>query len=223
MDRLSPHVFQAASGAVVAVQKPLGWTSFDVVNKIRALSGVKKVGHTGTLDPLATGLLLICTGAKTKTVSQYQDLEKVYCGELVLGKTTPSIDLETDFDTESSYDGVTPTALHTVANSFVGCIDQVPPAYSAVKARGVRAYTQARHGQAVRLAPRQVWVKSFSITSIDVPTIGFAITCGKGTYIRSLVRDFGAQLGTGAYLASLCRTRIGHYTLQDAYVIQRAQ
>ena len=220
MHILAPHVLQAASGTVVAVQKPLGWTSFDVVNKIRALSGVKKVGHTGTLDPLATGLLLICTGTKTKTVSQYQDLEKVYCGELVLGKTTPSIDLETDFDTESSYTGVTPPTLHTVAASFVGWIDQVPPAYSAVKARGVRAYTQARHGQAVALAPRQVWVKSFTLTSVDIPTVGFVVTCGKGTYIRSLVRDFGVQLGTGAYLASLCRTRIGPYTLQGAYAIQ---
>lgn len=206
-------------GAVLPIYKPLGWTSFEVVKKVRAIRQVKKAGHAGTLDPLATGLLVICTGKQTKAISQYQALEKVYQGELVLGKTTPSVDLETDFDRETSYAHVTAAALRQLAPSFVGYIKQTPPAYSAIKTRGVRAYTQARQGRSVVLQPRQVWIKDFTITSVHMPRVSFEVTCGKGTYIRSLVRDFGEQLGTGAYLASLCRTRLGPYTLQDAYEI----
>jgi len=208
-----------AAGAVLAVNKPLGWTSFDVVKKLRALWQVKKIGHAGTLDPLATGLLILCTGKQTKAISQYQDLEKVYKGELVLGKTTPSVDLETDFNSEAPYGHVTAAALHQLAQTFIGYIQQVPPAYSAVKTKGVRAYAQARQGQATALEPKQVWIKDFTLTAVQIPKVSFEVTCSKGTYIRSLVRDFGEQLGTGAYLASLCRTRIGPYTLEDAYEI----
>ncbi|MEM7382913.1 MAG: tRNA pseudouridine(55) synthase TruB [Bacteroidota bacterium] len=214
---MPPGQLNAQEGAVLPIAKPLGWTSFDVVRKVRAALKVSKAGHAGTLDPLATGLLIVCIGKQTKAIGQYQDLEKVYQGELVLGRTTPSIDLETDFDREAAYDHVTAAALHQLAPSFVGYIQQIPPAYSAIKTSGVRAYKRARQGRPVVLQPRQVWIKDFTITSVHIPRVSFEVTCGSGTYIRSLVRDFGEQLGAGAYLASLCRTRIGPYTLQDAY------
>lgn len=204
-------------GAVLPINKPLGWTSFDVVKKLRAILHVKKIGHAGTLDPLATGLLILCTGKQTKAISHYQALEKVYRGELMIGKTTPSVDLETDFDREAAYTHVTEAALLQLAQSFTGYIDQIPPAYSAVKTKGVRAYTQARQGQPTALAPKKVFIRAFTITSINMPRVTFEVTCGKGTYVRSLVRDFGEQLGTGAYVANLCRTCIGPYSLKDAY------
>lgn len=206
-----------SEGTVLAVNKPLRWTSFDVVKKLRGAFSVKKIGHAGTLDPLATGLLLVCTGRKTKSVSYYQGLEKVYTGEMVLGKTTPSVDLETAFDCVTSYDHVTEEAIQKLVPAFVGCINQVPPAYSAVKIQGERAYKKARQGQAAKLAPRQVFIHSFVVTAIDIPRIQFEVTCSKGTYIRSLVRDFGQQLGVGAYLSALCRIRIGDFRLEDAY------
>ena len=204
-------------GAVLVLDKPLLWTSFDVVKKVRSLLSVKKVGHAGTLDPLATGVLLVCTGKKTKTISYYQDLEKVYTGEMILGKTTPSIDLETDFDSETPYTHLTESEIRKLIPTFLGYVSQIPPAYSAIKTRGERAYKKVRQGQAIILAPRQVFIRSFVITSIKIPSIKFEVTCGKGTYIRGLVRDFGLQLGVGAYLKSLCRTRIGPFRLEDAY------
>jgi tRNA pseudouridine55 synthase len=204
-------------GTVLGLHKPLYWTSFDVVKKLRSIFSLKKIGHAGTLDPLATGLLLVCTGKKTKTISHYQSLEKVYTGEMVLGKTTPSIDLETDFDSETPYEHITKTAIYALAPSFIGSIHQIPPAYSAIKTHGERAYKKARQGQAIILAPRQVFIRSFVITSIELPSIKFEVTCGKGTYIRSLVHDFGKQLGVGAYLHALCRTRIGSFRVEDAY------
>ncbi|MFM2428210.1 MAG: hypothetical protein RL012_94 [Bacteroidota bacterium] len=207
-------------GTVLALNKPLYWTSFDVVKKLRSILSVKKVGHAGTLDPLATGLLLVCTGKKTKTMSHYQDLEKVYAGEMVLGKTTPSIDLETDFDSEQPYKHITEAAIYKLALTFVGHTRQIPPAYSAIKSHGERAYKKARQGQKMILAPRQVFIRSFVVTSISVPSIKFEVTCGKGTYIRSLVHDFGEQLGVGAYLNALCRTRIGPFRLEDAYRVE---
>ena len=207
-------------GTVLAFNKPLYWTSFDVVKKLRSILSVKKIGHAGTLDPLATGLLLICTGKKTKTISHYQDLEKVYTGEMVLGKTTPSIDLETDFDSEQPYEHITEAAIYKLAPTFVGHIKQTPPAYSAIKSHGERAYKKARQGQEMILAPRQIFIQSFVITSINLPNIKFEVTCGKGTYIRSLVHDFGKQLGVGAYLHALCRTRIGSFRLENAYHLE---
>lgn len=209
----------AQEGAMLLINKPHGWTSFDVIKKLRIIGQVSKIGHAGTLDPLATGLLVVCTGKKTKTISYYQDLEKVYQGVLVLGKTTPSIDLETNFDSETTFAHITEAATHQLAASFIGHINQVPPAYSAIKTQGVRSYTQARHGKAVVISAKKVWIKKFAITEIHMPRVSFEVTCGKGTYIRSLVRDFGQQLGTGAYLADLCRTRIGPYRLEDAYEI----
>ncbi|MCU0318437.1 MAG: tRNA pseudouridine(55) synthase TruB [Amoebophilaceae bacterium] len=204
-------------GVVLVLDKPPLWTSFDIIKKLRSLLSVKKIGHAGTLDPLATGVLLVCTGKKTKDISCYQDLEKVYIGEMILGKTTPSIDLETDFDSETSYTGLTELEIRELAPTFLGYISQVPPAYSAIKTCGVRAYKKARQGQPIILAPRRVFIRSFVITSIEIPSIKFEVTCGKGTYIRGLVRDFGLQLGVGAYLKSLCRTRIGPFRLEDAY------
>eukprot|EP01132_Coremiostelium_polycephalum_P000316 gene316-405_t len=206
-----------SEGAMILINKPLGWTSFDVVKKLKRVLKVNKMGHAGTLDPLATGLLIICTGKKTKTISHYQELHKVYTGELVLGKATPSIDLETPFETHAPYDHVTEEAIYQATQAFLGCISQLPPVYSAIKTGGVRAYTQARKGKEVVLQPREVTIHCFSITAIDLPSISFEVACSKGTYIRSLVRDFGEQLGTVAYLSKLCRTYIGPYGIHDAY------
>lgn len=204
---------------MLLVNKPLGWTSFDVVKKLRNVLKVRKIGHAGTLDPLATGLLIICTGNHTKTISQYQALGKVYTGRLVLGKTTPSIDLETDFDSERPYHHLKEADIIQATRTFIGTIDQVPPTYSAVKIDGVRAYKSVRKGATPILQPRTVTISEFSITSVDLPDVTFKVVCSKGTYIRSLVRDLGEKLGTGAYLAQLCRTQIGPYRLQDAYDI----
>ncbi|MEM9416879.1 MAG: tRNA pseudouridine(55) synthase TruB [Bacteroidota bacterium] len=213
-----PHKLQ--EGMVLSINKPLHWTSFDVIKKLRSAWAVKKIGHAGTLDPLATGLLLVCTGKKTKSISQYQDLEKVYTGTMVLGKTTPSIDLETAFDSERPYDHVTEAVIQQLARTFVGAIEQVPPAYSALKMQGERAYKKARQGQEIKLAPRPVFIHSLIITTVNLPSVDFEVTCSKGTYIRSLVRDLGEGLGTGAYLSRLCRTRIGDFRLEEAYEVE---
>lgn len=212
-----PDLSHGYENAVIACNKPLYWTSFDVVKKLRSMLPTKKVGHAGTLDPLATGLLLVCTGTRTKSISHYQALEKEYVGEMILGKTTPSIDLETEFDSETPYEHVTEAAIYKLIPTFVGNIYQTPPAYSAIKCQGKRAYKQARRGEQVSLAQRQTFIRTFVITSIQLPSIKFKVTCGKGTYIRSLVSDFGKQLGVGAYLNNLCRTRIGSFRLEDAY------
>ena len=187
---------------------------------MRSILSIRKVGHAGTLDPLATGLLLICTGEKTKTISHYQHLEKVYTGEMILGKTTPSVDLETEFDSETSYEHITEAAIYELVPTFVGTIHQTPPAYSAIKSHGKRAYKKVREGQEIKLTPRKIFIRSFVINSIRMPSIKFQVTCGKGTYIRSLVSDFGKQLGVGAYLNTLCRTRIGPFTLEEAHEVE---
>jgi tRNA pseudouridine55 synthase len=221
-DTLSYPIFNQLNldeGTVLALNKPLYWTSFDVVKKVRSILSAKKVGHAGTLDPLATGLLLVCTGKKTKTINHYQDLEKVYTGEMILGKTTPSIDLETDFDSETPYGHLTEAEIYKLIPAFLGYTSQIPPIYSAIKLHGERAYKKARKGEKITPNPRQVFIRYFVITSIRMPSIKFEVTCGKGTYIRSLVRDFGQQLGVGAYLNALCRTRIGSFKLEDAYDI----
>jgi len=215
-----PPLKNTPEGAILLVNKPLGWTSFDVVKKLRNILKITKIGHAGTLDPLATSLLIICTGKQTKAISQYQDLDKVYTGQLVLGKTTPSIDLETAFDSDRPYHQVTEIDIIQLAQNFLGVITQIPPAYSAIKTKGVRAYKQARKGLQPALEPRQILIKDFTITSINLPEINFKITCSKGTYIRSIVRDFGESLGTGAYLAQLCRTHIGTYSLENACEIE---
>ncbi|WP_114909717.1 tRNA pseudouridine(55) synthase TruB [Cardinium endosymbiont of Sogatella furcifera] len=209
------------SEAIFMVDKPLGWTSFDVVKKVRHALNIKKIGHAGTLDPLATGLLLLCSGRQTKNISSIQALDKVYTGQIVLGKTTPSMDLETPFDSLSSYDHITEEMVITAAATFVGSIMQIPPIYSAVKVDGKRAYQIARKGEAVVLTPRAVMIRSFLITKIELPFIAFKVVCSKGTYIRQLAHDLGKKLGVGAYLHSLCRTQIGNYCLDKAYSLER--
>ena len=205
-----------SQGEVLLIDKPLRWTSFDVVKKIK--HQVKaKVGHAGTLDPLATGLLILCTGKMTKQIEQFQAQEKEYTGTLMIGKTTPSIDLETDFDSEQATNHLTVAQVEEAMKSFVGEIQQVPPQHSAIKVDGARAYKKARQGKAVVLKSRTVTISSLEITQANLPTVDFRMVCSKGTYVRSLVRDVGQQLGVGAYLAQLCRTRIGDHRLEDAY------
>ncbi len=206
-------------GNVFLIDKPLKWTSFDVVKKIKGTYQLKKVGHAGTLDPLATGLLIICSGKMTKQIESYMGLEKEYNGTMVIGKTTPSIDLETAFDSENSWQHITPGVCHEIAGNFIGEIMQVPPIYSAIKIDGKRAYEYARKGNKAKIHPRLVFIDTFEFLKINLPKIEFRVICSKGTYIRSLVSDFGKKLNTGAYLSDLRRTRIGEYNVNDAMKI----
>jgi tRNA pseudouridine55 synthase len=202
---------------ILLIDKPRDWTSFDVVNKIRYKLRIKKVGHAGTLDPLATGLLIICTGKMTKQIESFMGMEKEYTGTFVLGSTTPSHDLETEVKKVSDVDHVTEQMIHDTAKHFTGIISQVPPLHSAIKVGGKRSYEMARKGKDLELKPREVEVKEFEITGIKLPEVFFRVVCSKGTYIRSLARDFGDHLKTGAYLSALCRTRIGTFKLTDAW------
>lgn len=206
---------------VLLLDKPLKWTSFDVVNKVRYGGKFKKVGHAGTLDPLATGLLILCTGKKTKEIDTYQAQEKEYTGTLVLGKTTPSVDLETEFDATYPIEHITESAISEVVTKLTGHIEQIPPAHSAIKINGKRAYESARKGQDVEIKPRQVEVKEFDVDTSNFPEIHFRIVCSKGTYIRSMVRDFGKMLDSGAYMSALRRTRIGNFKIEDAKTIEQ--
>ena len=221
MSQESPRTthWDFAEGEVLFIDKPLTWTSFDVVKKLKYQLKIKKIGHAGTLDPLATGLLILCTGKKTKQIEQYQAQEKEYTGTLVVGKTTPSVDLETDFDSERPIDHLTENEWEAARQSLTGEIQQVPPAHSAVQVNGQRAYKLARQGKEVAIKSRTVTISTFEFTRVALPEIDFRVVCTKGTYIRSLVRDLGEHLGVGAYLKSLCRTRIGEYTLADAHTI----
>ncbi|RDB04676.1 tRNA pseudouridine(55) synthase TruB [Runella aurantiaca] len=207
-------------GEVILLNKPLTWTSFDAVNKIKRACRIKKIGHAGTLDPLATGLLILCTGKKTKEIDKYQGAEKEYTGKLVLGKTTPSIDLETPFDGEYPTDHITLELMQAAVAKLTGELAQYPPIYSAVKMGGERLYKKARRGEVVEIKSRSVSVPVFEIDAANFPEVSFRIVCSKGTYIRSLVRDFGMLLESGAYMSELCRTRIGTYWLKDAEEIE---
>lgn len=193
------------------------WTSFDVANKLKRACKFKKIGHAGTLDPLATGLLILCTGKKTKQIDSYQAQEKEYTGTMVLGKTTPSIDLETEFDAEYPTDHITPEVLEEARLKLVGEIEQVPPIYSAIRVDGERLYKKARRGEEVEIKKRNVTVSLFEIDATNFPSVNFRIICSKGTYIRSMVRDFGQFAGSGAYMSALCRTRIGAFELKNAW------
>lgn len=204
---------------MLLIDKPLRWTSFDVVNKLRYILKIKKVGHAGTLDPLATGLLIICTGKMTKRIEEFMGLEKEYTGTFILGQTTPSHDLETELSEKKDISHLTEESINQAAHQLTGKILQLPPMHSAIKIGGKRAYTLARKGQDPQLTPREVEVSEFSITSINLPAVTFRIVCSKGTYIRSLVRDIGDNLGVGAYLSQLCRTRIGTHKLEDSLSI----
>ena len=203
-------------GRVLLINKPFQWTSFDVVNKLRYKLKIKKIGHAGTLDPLATGLLIICTGKMTKRIEEFMGLEKEYTGKFVLGQTTPSHDLETEVTEVNDISEVTQQAIFDTARILTGNLQQLPPMHSAIRIGGKRAYEFARKGKEVELKHREVEVKEFEITSIALPEAAFRIVCSKGTYIRSIARDFGNALNVGAYLTELCRTRIGSFRLEDA-------
>jgi len=204
------------NGKTLLINKPLHWTSFDAVRKIRNLIKVKKVGHAGTLDPLATGLLIICTGKFTKKINEYMAQEKEYTGTFTLGATTPTFDLESKPENFLSVGNITEENILSVTKEFTGEIWQVPPAHSAIKVDGKRVYKLARQGKEVKLEPRKIVIKEFGITKIELPIVHFRVVCSTGTYIRSLANDFGKALGCGAHLSSLCRTRIGNFFLNDA-------
>lgn len=205
-----------SEGEVILIDKPLEWTSFDVVKKLRNNLKIKKIGHAGTLDPLATGLLILCTGKFTKKINEYQDMIKEYTGTLLLGKTTPSVDLETAFDSDKDVSHVKIEDIKAATSQFTGAIQQIPPHYSAIKIGGERVYKKARKGEEVKIEPREVTVHSFEITSYKLPEVSFRVVCSKGTYIRSLVRDLGNTLQTGACLIALRRTKIGAFDVNNA-------
>lgn len=213
--------FNFAEGELLLINKPYKWTSFDIVSKVRnAFKPLKlKVGHAGTLDPLATGLLIICTGKLTKKIDDYQAQEKEYTGTLVLGATTPSFDMETEIDAQFPIDQISEEDIYKTTAQFTGDITQYPPAHSAVKVGGERLYEKARRGEEVELRARFVTVSTFEITRIALPEVDFRVVCSKGTYIRSLVSDFGKALNNGAYMSALRRTRSGDFKVDDAYEI----
>jgi len=222
------------TGRVLLIDKPEGWTSFDAVNKVKrallhaALQGVEqaeerkrikkklKIGHAGTLDPLATGLLVVCTGPKTKTISEIQDAEKEYTGTILVGATTPSYDRELPPDRHYPTDHIRESDIREATRSLTGMQEQLPPAFSALKIDGKRAYELARQGKEVEMKPRTVEILEFTITDNRFPELDFRVRCSKGTYIRTLAHDLGKRLGSGAYLLALRRTRIGNYRVEDA-------
>ena len=209
------------SGQTILVDKELDWTSFDVIKKLRNLIKCKKIGHAGTLDPLATGLLIICTGKNTKKINDYQSLTKTYTGDFTIGNTTPSHDMETDINSSCSFNKIKKTDVINSSKSFIGKQMQRPPKFSAVKVRGKRAYELARKEKDIFLDEKEIEIKSFSIKNIALPIISFEIICSKGTYIRSIARDFGESLGCGAYLSQLRRTHIGNFSVDNAYRIDK--
>ena len=214
------------NGQLLLIDKPLTWTSFQVVNKlrwhIRKTFDIKKikVGHAGTLDPLATGLLIICTGKFTKKINEYQAQTKEYTGTFTLGATTPSYDLETDIDHTFTTKHLTKELIHNTTSQFIGEIDQKPPIFSAIKKDGKRLYELARAGETTEIKTRKVTISTFEITKINLPNIEFRVVCSKGTYIRSLAYDFGNALNSGAHLSALRRTKIGEYNVNDSQTIE---
>ncbi len=219
------NVFNFIEGEVLLIDKPFGWTSFDVVNKIR--SAIKqtlnikkiKVGHAGTLDPLATGLLIICTGKFTKRIDTFQGLNKIYVGSMFVGATTPSFDKETEINQTFETSAITTQQLLETTIQFTGKIEQTPPIYSAVKVDGKRAFEYARKDNEVKLKSRQITIHEFSLLNFALPEIDFMVNCSKGTYIRTLVNDFGIALNNGAYMSSLRRTAIGEHSVNNAYSV----
>lgn len=211
-------------GAVLVVDKPERWTSFDVVNKIRASlqkkCGKLKVGHAGTLDPLATGVMVVCTGKATKEIERYMGQEKEYVARATFGHTTPSYDSESAFDGSYDYSRVDRALLDEVLGRFAGEIDQQPPAFSAVQLGGVRAYEMARRGEEVEIKSRRVWIKELEVMEMNMPVVTLRVACGKGTYIRSLVHDIGRACGSGSYLSALRRVRVGDFRVEEAFGLQ---
>ncbi len=213
---IHPSMQSFLNGQIVLIDKPLRWTSFDVVKKIRILTGVSKVGHAGTLDPLATGLLIICTGNFTKKINEYMGMEKEYTGTFTIGATTPTFDLESTPSVSKDISHISETILRNAAEKLTGEILQTPPIHSAIKKEGKPVYLLARKGREVKLEPRKITISGFEITKIALPVVEFKVVCSTGTYIRSLANDFGEMLGTGAYLSGLRRTRIGNFLVEDA-------
>ncbi|WP_298615715.1 tRNA pseudouridine(55) synthase TruB [uncultured Odoribacter sp.] len=207
-------------GALVLVDKPLKWTSFDVVNKIRwclrRKYGKLKVGHAGTLDPLATGLVIVCIGKWTKQIESYMGQQKEYLAQICLGATTPSFDLETEIDTRYPWKHITRDSFEKILLQFTGEIQQIPPVYSAVRVDGVRAYEKARKGKGPEMLPRNVYIKEIEVVKFELPYVELRIVCGKGTYIRSLAHDIGKACGSGAYLSGLRRMKIGEFRVERA-------
>lgn len=213
-------------GQVLLIDKPLTWTSFQAVNKLRwhikqrfAIKKIK-VGHAGTLDPLATGLLIICTGKQTKEIHTYQGQPKEYTGTITLGATTPSYDLETEVDEVFPIDYITEETLQTISKQFIGDLEQKPPIFSAIKKDGKRLYDLARRGETTEIKSRTITISEFEITKVNLPNVEFRVVCSKGTYIRSLAYDFGKALNSGAHLSALRRTKIGDFSVQNAKSIE---
>lgn len=214
---IHPSLQSFLEGEVILIDKPLGWTSFDVVRKIRNLTKVIKVGHAGTLDPLATGLLIVCTGKFTKKINEYMGMPKTYTGTFTIGATTPTYDLESEPINFKTIDTISASQIHQTTQQFTGDLLQIPPIHSAIKRDGKPVYLAARKGEDVILEPRPITIYDFAITDIQLPVLHFLVRCSTGTYIRSLAHDFGQALGTGAYMSSLRRTHIGAFDVNDAY------
>ncbi|MGC4103954.1 tRNA pseudouridine(55) synthase TruB [Ferruginibacter sp.] len=210
-------------GKVILIDKPVHWTSFDAVRKLRGLLQIKKIGHAGTLDPLATGLLIICTGKFTKKITEYMAAEKEYTGSITLGAVTPTYDLESTPEQQKEIPLLTEEMLRKATEPFIGETDQFPPVYSAIKKDGVALYQLARRGVDVELEARKITISSFELTEIALPVVYFKVVCSTGTYIRSLANDFGAALGCGGYLSSLRRTRIGDFNVEDALSFEQLE
>jgi tRNA pseudouridine55 synthase len=206
---------EAPQGEILLIDKPYGWTSFQAVKKVKWLLKAKKVGHAGTLDPLATGLLILCTEKKTKDIESIQAQEKEYTGTITVGATTPSYDMETEPNEHFPFEHITQELIEKTLPHFIGDITQIPPLFSAIKVDGKRAYTLARQGSDHELKSRVIHIREFEITRLELPEIDFRVSCSKGTYIRSLAFDFGKALGSGAYLSKLRRTKIGNYSVLD--------
>ena len=222
MANLSPENY--TEGQVLLIDKPLKWSSFQAVNKLKytlinkiGLPKKFKIGHAGTLDPLATGLLIVCTGKFTKRIAEIQSQAKEYTGTIFLGATTPSYDLETEVDATFPTDHITEELIHETVKQFLGEINQVPPIFSAIKKDGKRLYEHARAGEEVEIASRKTTIYEFEITRIELPEIDFRVACSKGTYIRSLAFDFGRAMQSGSHLKALRRTKIGAYSVENAH------
>jgi len=210
-----PTVQELKEGGLILIDKPFRWTSFYAINKVKKMTGAK-IGHAGTLDPLATGLLICCTGKFTKRISEYQKLQKEYTGIIHLGAVTPTYDLESEPEEMKDFAHLTDDQIISATQKFIGAIQQVPPIHSAIKKDGKRAYELARKGEEIVLNARTITISEFEITNISLPEVHFRVTCSTGTYIRSLANDFGAELGCGGYLQELRRTKIGDFTVEEA-------
>ncbi len=219
-------MFQFQQGEIITVNKPYRWTSFDVVNFVRNLVrtnlGIKKIkiGHAGTLDPLASGLLILCTGVMTKRIEEFKEYDKEYTGTFVLGATTPSFDLEKEIDQVYPWKHISEENILAAAEKLSGHQEQLPPVFSAIKIKGIRAYDYARKDREIEIPAKKIHISQFRITDIRLPEVDFRVTCSKGTYIRALARDFGKTLESGAYLSALCRIRIGPYELSEAWDLE---